>query len=366
MSELKINNTPVRTSKNYQINNIKLENIKFLASEKFDNILYQDLDNENIELSLMTSDFSLTYGVGKELENEVKQNSNVKLKLELKENTNRENIISFIFDEENTQLIDDIEIVANENVKGQITLKYVAKKDSKVESKYDANNPCTNLHNGVIRTTMKSNSELKLTVINLTSFSTTNILAIENILSEKSKLEYNIVDFGGDSSVTNYYTELIGDNSENNLNTIYLGINKQLLDMNYIAETRGKNTKVNIDVQGAIKDEARKHFKGTIDFKRGGKKAEGSENEFCMLLSDEAKSISLPMLLCDEEDVVGNHAAAAGKVNNKELFYLMSRGFTEKEAKTLMVRARFNKVIENISNEDLKNELLTEIDYRLL
>lgn len=110
---------------------------------------------------------------------------------------------------------------------------------------------------------------------------------------------------------------------------------------------------------------AKKHFKGTIDFKKGAKKAKGNENEFCMLLSDTAKSIALPMLLCKEEDVEGNHSSAAGKIGNKELFYIMSRGFTKKEAMKLIVRAKFNKIIEKIKDENLKNEILEELDIRL-
>ena len=96
-----------------------------------------------------------------------------------------------------------------------------------------------------------------------------------------------------------------------------------------------------------------------------GKKATGNENESCMLLSNTAKSIALPMLLCSEEEVEGNHSSSAGKIGEKELFYIMSRGFELKEAMKLMVRARFNKILENIENEDLKEEILQEIDKRL-
>ena len=135
--------------------------------------------------------------------------------------------------------------------------------------------------------------------------------------------------------------------------------------MNYIGELRGEKSEINIEVQGALKDTSKKHFKGTIDFKKGSKKAKGNENEFCMLLSDTAKSIALPMLLCSEEDVEGNHSSAAGKASNKELFYIMSRGFDYKEAMKLIVRARFNRIIDKIENEDLKNEVLDEIDARL-
>ena len=357
MSKMTINNSPVRTSNNYQINNISLNDIPSFSNVKFENVIYQDFDDENLKVTTTTSDFHLTYGMGEIIENEVKSNSNVKMKLELTASTEKENIIQFVFDKNNRRLVDDIEILVNENVKGKMIIQYIVANDSSLERKYHVDEQYEGIHNGVIRTMMNANSELQLTVINLTGFRTINIFSMENELSEKAKLEYHIVDFGGNSSVTNYYTNLKGDYSENNLNTIYLGKNEQLFDMNYIAETRGKGTKMNMDVQGAIKDSVKKHFKGTIDFKRGGKKAEGAENEFCMLLSDAAKSISLPMLLCDEEDVIGNHATAAGKVNHKELFYLMSRGLTEEEAKILMVRARFNKVIDQISNEDLKKEI---------
>lgn len=71
------------------------------------------------------------------------------------------------------------------------------------------------------------------------------------------------------------------------------------------------------------------------------------------------------MLLCSEEDVEGNHSSAAGKVGNKELFYIMSRGFSEKQAMKLIVRAKFNKIIEQIQDEAIKNEILYEIENRL-
>ena len=68
------------------------------------------------------------------------------------------------------------------------------------------------------------------------------------------------------------------------------------------------------------------------------------------------------MLLCSEEDVEGNHSSSAGKIDNKDLFYIMSRGFDEKEAAKLMIRAKFNYVIDKIKNEEVKSELLQKID----
>ena len=231
--------------------------------------------------------------------------------------------------------------------------------------KYESDEEMDYLHNGILKVTAKEGAKLDIIVVNLMNTKSNNFLAIENTIDANAKINYCIIDFGGKNSITNYYSNLIGEKSDNNLNTIYLGKGNQLFDLNYIGELRGKKSNINIEVQGALKDSAKKHFKGTIDFKKGCKKATGNENETCMLLSDTAKSIALPMLLCSEEDVEGNHSSSAGKIGEKELFYIMSRGFELKEAMKLMVRAKFNKILDNIDDEELKGKVIGEIDKRL-
>ena len=221
------------------------------------------------------------------------------------------------------------------------------------------------IHNGIIRAIANENAKLNVTIVNLLNENSDNFEAIENRLEKNSKVNYTIIDIGGKTSVSNYYSNIIGENADNDLKSIYLGIGEQRKDINYIAELRGTKTNIDIDVQGALKDEAKKNFKGTIDFKKGSKKAKGNENEYCMLLSDKAKSIALPMLLCTEEDVEGNHSTASGKVDEKQLFYIMTRSISYKEAVKLIVKSKFNKIIERISDEELKNEILSEIDKRL-
>ncbi len=54
-----------------------------------------------------------------------------------------------------------------------------------------------------------------------------------------------------------------------------------------------------------------------------------------------------------------------GKPNEKELFYLMSRGLSLKEAQKLIVRGEFNEIIEDIQNENIKNIVINEIDKKL-
>ena len=359
MENLKLNETPVRTARNFRINNMKLENIEVPeVITSFENVtIIGDTSKINIEQNADNTNTDLVYGLSNELTNQVKHGANQKIKLNINNTQNKkektEAEIDFKFDDENAALIDNIEITANENTKSTVIIKYISNQENE------------SYHNGIIKSKAEKNAELNIVLVNLMNIKSNNFLAIENDFGENAKINYTIVDFGGKHSITNYYSNLQGDNCDNQLNTIYLGKENQVFDLNYIGELRGKKSNIDIEVQGALKDTSKKHFKGTIDFKKGCKKATGNENEACMLLSDTAKSIALPMLLCSEEEVEGNHSSSAGKIGEKELFYIMSRGFELKEAMKLMVRARFNQILEKIENEELREEILQEIDKRL-
>lgn len=339
-----INFSPVLTARNFGINSIKLDNISIQDTLKeFKNI---KIEKNNAIVDKDNSNKKLTYGIDEKFEENIYKNANSKLRI--KTGNNDQIKIIYDFDDENLQLISNIEIIANSNA------------DVIIEYKSNTDKPC--LHNGIIRTIANENANIRITVVNLLNNLSDNFESIENELYDNSNVEYTIVDFGGKNSVSNYYTNIIGNNSDNVLKTIYLGAKDELKDLNYIVELRGKKSNVDIDVQGALKDNSKKNFKGTIDFKQGCKKSKGNENEYCMLLSNEAKAIALPMLLCTEHEVEGNHSTASGKVDKSALFYLMSRGISYTEAIKLIVKARFNKIIDAIKDENVKDEILEEID----
>lgn len=344
MEELILNETPVRTSNNFRINNISVENVTLpTKKEIFNNI---DIRQKGFECENISNN-PFAYGTGKVLEDNINNFANHCLKMQGKGNLT----ITYNFDDNNTTLINNLEIIADG--------------DSNILIIYKSNTDKKCFHNGKIKLISKENAKVDIAIVNLLNNNSDHFEEMENELYADSTVNYTIIDIGGKNSITNYYSNAKGEKSVNELKTVYLGIENQLKDLNYVAHLNGEKTVVNIDVQGALKDTAKKNFKGTLDFKKGCKKAKGDENEFCMLLSDKAKSIALPMLLCTEDDVEGNHSTASGKVDANDLFYIMSRGIEYKEAIKLIVRARFHKIIENIKDEDIKQEILQEIDRRL-
>ena len=219
---MKLNETPVRTSRNFNINNIKIEDVKIPeVIEEFNNVNIIK-ESDNIEITSNVSDCNLTYGIENSLTDIVNEKSNCKFKIIVDDKKENENRIEFTFDDENKALFENVEIVVEENCKTTVILKY----ESENNDKY--------FHNGIIRLFAKEDSKVNIIIINLLNIESNNFIAIESELQKNAKVNYTIVDFGGKNSITNYFSNLIGENSDNSLNTIYLGKENQLFDLNYI------------------------------------------------------------------------------------------------------------------------------------
>lgn len=173
------------------------------------------------------------------------------------------------------------------------------------------------------------------------------------------------VEAGAVRTVTNYVANLKGKRAATNVEAVYFANGENNLDLFYNINQIGEETKSNILVNGALKDKAKKTFKGTIDFKRGSKRSTGSEEEFATLLDDEVRAIAVPVLLCQEDDVEGIHAASAGKIDQDKLFYIMSRGLDIDQAKKMLVETKLAPTIHKIPDAELSREVWEQIESRI-
>lgn len=353
---IKINSSPRRTSENFGMNDLRIDEIDIGKTNNTEFSNFKFKGNKVISLNKIERkekekiNKTLKYGNGKELLNQNIDNTNFRYEILVdgKSKSNEYAILDLNIEE--TSLIDNLTIKTTENSVGYLVIRLNGKK---LEKGY---------HNGVIKTEIAKHSKLKLVYINNLSIKTNNYISFENKVDEEGRLDNIFIDLGGNINSLNYYTSLDGYNSKNNIYSIYTGSGKQTFDYNYIVELYGKNASTNIDVRGVLNGEAKKSFKGTIDFKEGSTKSFGDESEYCILLSKKAKSKALPMLLCHEDDVVGNHSSATGKIDEKELFYIKSRGINERDAQKLIIRAKLNKTIDKIEDKNIKQHIIEKLD----
>jgi len=85
-----------------------------------------------------------------------------------------------------------------------------------------------------------------------------------------------------------------------------------------------------------------------------------------LLLTDGARADSVPNLEIETGEVIGaGHASATGRFDDEQLFYLMTRGITEEEARKLVVRGFFTDLLDKVPVEELRDRLGATIESRL-
>ena len=159
---------------------------------------------------------------------------------------------------------------------------------------------------------------------------------------------------------------LAGDEARADVWGLYFGDEERKIDLNYIIRQEGRRTDANMQVRGALLDRSVKTFRGTLDFIQGARGSVGKEDEEVMILSPHARNRSVPLMLSHEGDVDGHHAVSIGRMDEDKLFYLMSRGLDERAAQQLIVEASFEPVLARIESEELRAEIGSYLERRLL
>ena len=166
------------------------------------------------------------------------------------------------------------------------------------------------------------------------------------------------LELGAEKTWTGCLVNLVEKDAELISNMGYLVRYNNFLDVNYIADQRGKNTNSVIHAKGVLMDSATKVFRGTIDFKNGSSGSAGDEQEDTLMLSPDVINRSMPVILCQEEDVDGRHGATIGQLGEDLLFYMQTRGIDEENAKRMMIRARLDSVARTIPDKELEQRVI--------
>lgn len=337
----KLNKTPLNTTNGFKINDIDVE------LDAPSDLTFHDYETNirNVkvyEKESFISDIGLEHS--KYISSEINFDSNL-----------NENIYNYEYLFKNKEvLIDEINIYVDDNIDKTLIIKYES-----VDTKQ-------NFHNGKINVNAADNSTLNLIIFNNMNNESTNIQDIKINTKNNSSIKVTLIDLNGSKRIYRGSCTTNRD-SRSEFKMCYIGKEKDLIDINLNYVNNEPQSENNILVEGILTDSSIKHFKGTIDFVEGSTKSIGNELENTIILSDSSISKSLPMLLCHEEDVIGSHGVSSGCINKEKLFYLMTRGLTEAEAKKTIVVSNFNKIIDSIPElfkkdiEGIINEKIEEI-----
>jgi len=247
--------------------------------------------------------------------------------------------------ENNTETASDTVILAGESSESTFIFYYINDKSF------------SGVFGNRIKVVANENSVVHIVVVNLLGDNVTVFNSIGGIAKDNANIDITEIELGGNKTYTGSNITLAGYQSKFNGKASYAVVKDHFLDFNQIVEQLGKESVSKFSVDGVIKDNGRKAWRGTIDFKNGCIDAKGDEQEDVLLLSPEVDNRSLPVILCDEEQVEGRHGCTIGRLDLEKLFYMQSRGVDEKSAQELMTKAKIYAVSRDINDEAIVNSI---------
>jgi Fe-S cluster assembly protein SufD len=117
--------------------------------------------------------------------------------------------------------------------------------------------------------------------------------------------------------------------------------------------------------KGLVSGKGTSVFNGKVYVKQDAQRTRAYQSNANILLGDDAKVYTKPELEIYADDVKCSHGCTIGRLDEKGLFYLRSRGVSEAEARKLMAHAFITEVVERVQNEEWKAVLTALIDKKL-
>ncbi len=184
-------------------------------------------------------------------------------------------------------------------------------------------------------------------------------------LDANAKLRFTGVTLGARLQKAWWEVLLNGVGSEADIFGICFGDGTQHIDHQSLQAHVGAETRSNLLLKVAVRDQARSVYGGMIDVAPTAVHADGYVANRNLLLSQGAKADSIPRLEIRANDVKCGHGATAGHIDSEQRFYLMARGVPPEEASSLIVRGFMDDVLDRVPHRGFAELAGTLLDAEI-
>jgi len=159
--------------------------------------------------------------------------------------------------------------------------------------------------------------------------------------------------------------DLAGRGATGRMSGFYFADGIQHLDHDTQQNHLGPSTTSDLLYKGALQDQSRSVWQGMIYVAPGAMKTDGYQANRNLVLSPKARADSIPGLEILADDVRCTHGATVGKIDPELLFYLRSRGISQKEAERLVVEGFFDPIMQRIPFEGVRERFQQAIQDKM-
>ncbi len=186
-------------------------------------------------------------------------------------------------------------------------------------------------------------------------------------IGRDASLKHVAVTFGGDVVRSDSTADYAGPGGSYEGLGLYFADAGQHIEHRLFVDHTAPRTKSNVIYKGALQGEkAHTVWIGNVLIRKVAEGIETYEENRNLVLSDGCQADSVPNLEIETGEIEGaGHASATARFDDEQLFYLRSRGVSEKEAQRLVVHGFFNDLIRKIDVPELEEKLLTTVEAEL-
>ncbi|WP_318765367.1 Fe-S cluster assembly protein SufD [Lactiplantibacillus carotarum] len=217
----------------------------------------------------------------------------------------------------------------------------------------------------VVETVAGANSHVSFAGIDDLAANTTAYLNRRGELSPDAQLNWELAEMNAGQVIADFDTELRGRGSQATVKTIAVANQEQTQGLDTRVTNYGPNSVANIVQRGVILDAATLIFNGIGHIVHGAHGSKADQENRLLMLSSTARGDANPILLIDENDVEAGHAASVGRVDEQQMYYLLSRGIPKPVAQRLVIRGFLAGVVTELRSPRLRKELMALIERRL-
>ncbi len=221
------------------------------------------------------------------------------------------------------------------------------------------------VHNGVLEAIVGPGARVRVATINHMDKQATDVFYRRGVVDRDGQRDWLVGDLSGGHTLSDITTHLNGTGGRVDVKSIVVGFGEQRSNVTASVHHWGTHTESNILSRGVVRDQANSIINGITKIEKGATKADGQQAENVLMLNSRARGDANPILLIDENDVKAGHAASVGRIDDIQMFYLMSRGISREEAEKLIIFGFLAPVLSAIPFESLKQQLNRVIERKL-
>lgn len=208
-----------------------------------------------------------------------------------------------------------------------------------------------NLHAGCVELFIKNGAYLRYSTIENWSKNMMNLNTKKAIIEENAKVDWVSGSFGSHISMLYPMSILKGDNAKTEYTGISFAGAGQNLDTGFKVVHIGKNTSSVINSRSISKNGGIATYRSLVSILPNATGSKCSASCDGLMLDDLSRSDTIPVNSVETNEIEFSHEAKIGKISDKAIFYVMSRGLSEEDAKAMIVRGFANPVSKELPME---------------